>query len=122
MPKECDRRSQARIAVARNDIRWECVLKMFAQSAQPTNLEIIESVLSSWPHQLSFTSKDIKSKISRFLNFYRNRATDKTFVGAFLAEHDKDQLAHFRQVVTVSNCSHRPGQFLLMISLGGVKY
>ena len=87
-------------------IRWECALKMFAQSAQPTNLGIIESVLSSLPHQLSFTSKDIKSKISRFLNFYRNRATDKTFVGAFLAEHDKDQLAHFRQVITVSNCSH----------------
>ena len=104
-------------------IRWEWVLKMFNQSAPPNNLEIIESVLSSWPHQLSFTSKDIESKISRFLNFHRNRAADKTFVGTFLAAHDKEQLAHFRQVILHFRTElTRPGQFSLLISVVGVKY
>ena len=96
-------------------IRWDCVMTMFAHRARQTNLEIIESVLSSWPHQLSFTSEDLESKFSRFLNFYRKKAPNKEFVENFLAEHDEDQLAHFRQVILQFRTAPvRPGSFYLI--------
>ena len=78
---------------------WECLLRIFSRRSQETNLQLIESALSSWPHQLSFPLS-VESKFRDSLNYYRKRAAkNEEFVQHFLAQHSKDKLAHFRQVV-----------------------
>ena len=94
---------------------WECLLRIFSHRSQKTKLQWIESVLSSWPHQLPFTTSVIESKLTPFLSYYRNRAKNKDFVRAFLDKFGEDQLAHFRQVVLqFRSSSALRGQFFFL--------
>ena len=101
-------------------IRWECALRIFSNRPQESNLEMIESVLSSWPHQLSFPLNVIGAKLSRFLNSFQKKAYDKKFVQTFLLQFGDDQLAHFRQVILQFRSDPVPtGQFYLLFSALG---
>ena len=79
---------------------WECLLRIFSHHPKETNLQSIESVVSSWPHQLSFPLSAIQSKLSPSLNCYRKKATNNEFVQQFLTQHGKDKVARFRQVIS----------------------
>ena len=94
-------------------IRSECLLRILSHCPKETILQSIESILSSWPHKLSFNSSFIKSKITPFLRFYRNRAkNDEGFIPAFLAKFG-EEVAHFRHVVLQFRAAPVPqGQFL----------
>ena len=80
-------------------IRWECLLRIVSHRPQGTNFQLVQSVLSSWPHQLSFPLSVIESKISPSLSFYRRKTANNEFVQNFLSIHGEDKLARFRQVI-----------------------
>ena len=98
-------------------IRWLCLLRtvLIAHHHRPyeTNLQLIETVLLSWPHKLSFTSAVLETKFHGFLTFNRYRTKhSETFVKTFLAHHGVDKVAHFREVVlSLRSISVRSGQF-----------
>ena len=80
-------------------IRWECLLRIVSNRPQGTNFQLLQSVLSSWPHQLSIPLSVIESKISPSLSFYRRKTANNEFVQNFLSIHGEDKLARFRQVI-----------------------
>ena len=70
-------------------IRWQCLLRLLSNRSKETNLQLVQFVLSSWPHQLSFPLSVIESKISPSLSFYRKKATNKEFVQNFWPNMEK---------------------------------
>ena len=96
-------------------IRWECVLRILSHRHQETSGQSIECVLSLWPHQLTFPSNFLKSKLYPFLNFYRGKATNHEFVQTFLDQFGEDRVALFRQVVLqFKSAPALPGQFFFI--------
>ena len=99
-------------------IRWLCVLRIFSHRSKNTNFQLVQFVVSSWPHQLSLPLPVIESKISRFLNFYRNKAKDKKYIQQFLDQFGEDKFAHFQQVVLQFRSAPVPqGQFFPLVFL-----
>ena len=93
-------------------IRWQCLLRIVSHRSKETKLQAIESVLSSWPHKISFTSADLETKLAPSLNFYWNRAKNKEFDQNILDQFGEEQFAHFRQVVLqFRSAPVPPGQF-----------
>ena len=81
-------------------IRWECLLRIVFRSSQETNLQLVELVVSSWPHELSFPSCVLELTFYETLNRFRKwTKNNEEFVQTFLDQHGEEKLAHFRQVV-----------------------
>ena len=115
MPLKTGRTSQSRSSLPRNAGTCSSFLGVLVENVFPqeTNLQSIESVLSSLSHQLLFPLS-AESKFRDSLKYYRKRAANnEEFVPQFLAQYGEDKLAHFRQeVLGYRSAPVPPSQFL----------